>query len=43
MIDNLFVFDCEVFAFDWLFIFKSVDTGEYYEFHNDNEALMATI
>ena len=41
MIDNLFVFDCEVFAFDWLFIFKSVDTGEYYEFHNDNEALMA--
>ena len=39
-LDNLFVFDCEVFAFDWLFVFKNVETGEYLDFHNDNEALM---
>lgn len=41
LIDNLFVFDCEVFAYDWLFVFKSVDTGEYTVAHNDNEAVMA--
>ena len=23
MIENLFVFDCEVFKYDWLFVFKN--------------------
>lgn len=41
ILDNLYVFDCEVFAYDWLFVFKSVDTGEYTVIHNDNEAVMA--
>lgn len=37
--DNLFIFDCEVFAFDWLFVFKHKATGEYTIIHNDNEAI----
>lgn len=37
--DNLFIFDCEVFAFDWLFVFKHKATGEYTVIHNDNEAV----
>lgn len=39
MLDNLYVFDCEVFAFDWFFVFKHVETGEFVLFHNDNEAI----
>lgn len=38
--DNLYIFDCEVFAFDWLFVFKHKATGEYTVIHNDNEAVM---
>jgi hypothetical protein len=38
-VDNLFIFDCEVFAFDWLFVFKHKATGEYTIIHNDNEAV----
>lgn len=38
--DNLYVFDCEVFAYDWLFVFKNADTGEYTVVHNDNESVM---
>lgn len=34
-----FIFDCEVFAFDWLFVFKDLDSGEYTVIHNDNEAV----
>ena len=34
-----FIFDCEVFAYDWLFIFKNKVTGEYTEIWNDNEAV----
>lgn len=33
------IFDCEVFAYDWLFVFKDVDNGEYTVIHNDNEAV----
>ena len=33
------IFDCEVFAYDWLFVFKDVETGEYTIIHNDNEAV----
>lgn len=39
MIDNLFIFDCEVFAFDWLFIFKNKVTKERTVIWNDNEAV----
>lgn len=24
-----YIFDCEVFAHDWLFVFKDVESGEY--------------
>lgn len=34
-----FIFDCEVFAYDWLFVFKDKVTGEYTEIWNDNEAV----
>lgn len=34
-----FIFDCEVFAYDWLFVFKDVDNGDYTIIHNDNEAV----
>lgn len=39
MNESLFIFDCEVFAFDWLFVFKHKATGEYTVIHNDNEAV----
>ena len=34
-----FIFDCEVFAYDWLFVFKNKVTGEYTVIWNDNEAV----
>ena len=34
-----FIFGCEVFAYDWLFVFKNKVTGEYTEIWNDNEAV----
>lgn len=37
--DNLYIFDCEVFQDDWLFVFKRKDTGEYTVIHNDSDAL----
>lgn len=40
-VDNLYIFDCEVFAYDWIFVFKDVITGEYIVIHNDNDALTA--
>ncbi len=39
--DGLYIFDCEVFAYDWLFVFKEIATGEYTVIHNDNEAVLA--
>lgn len=36
---RLFVFDIEVFAFDWLIVFKEVKTGEYTVFHNHNHGV----
>lgn len=38
--ENLFIFDCEVFAHDWLFVFKERSTGEYTIIHNDNDAVV---
>lgn len=39
MFDNLFIFDCEVFAFDWLFSAKNKITGERLRIWNDNDAV----
>ena len=36
---RLIVYDCEVFAHDWLVVFKDIETGQYTVIHNDNEAL----
>lgn len=41
MVDGTYIFDCEVFAHDWLFVFKEVATGEYTIIHNDNDAVLA--
>lgn len=40
MIADFYVFDCEVFCADWLFVFKNIATGEYTVIHNDNDALL---
>lgn len=34
------IFDCEVFAYDWFFVFKDLETKEYTIIHNDNEAVI---
>lgn len=39
--EKLYIFDCEVFAHDWLFVFKEQETGEYTVIHNDNDAVEA--
>ncbi len=39
--EDLYIFDSEVFAYDWLFVFKKVTTGEYTIIHNDNDAVLA--
>lgn len=35
----MYIFDCEVFKCDWLFVFKDLETGEYTVIHNDNAAV----
>jgi len=35
----IYVFDIEVFKFDWLVVFKNISTGEYTVIHNDNAAV----
>lgn len=40
---STYIFDCEVFAHDWLFVFKHTDTGDYFIFHNDYEGVGAFI
>ncbi len=37
----MYIFDCEVFKYDWLFVFKNASSGEYTVIHNDNEAVKA--
>ena len=34
-------YDCEVFAHDWIVVFKDKKTGRHAIFHNDNESLKA--
>lgn len=41
MADNIYIFDMEVFAHDWLVVFKSIDTEEYTCIWNDNDAVLA--
>ena len=36
---RMWTYDCEVSAYDWLFVFKAKDSGEYSIFHNDNETM----
>src|SRR5574344_2516729 len=36
---KLIIYDIEVFAYDWLVVFKDSETGEYNIFYNDNEAV----
>ncbi len=38
-LDNLYIFDCEVFAHDWLFVFKNKVTQEHTVINNDNDAV----
>jgi hypothetical protein len=38
-LQNLYIFDCEVFAHDWLFVFKDKQTKERIIIHNDSEAI----
>ena len=35
------IFDCEVFAHDWIFVFKEVASGQRTIIHNDNDAVVA--
>ena len=37
----IFIFDYEVFAYDWLLVAKNISTGEYTVIHNDNDAVKA--
>ncbi len=37
---NFIIYDIEVFAFDWIVVFKNVQTGERAIFHNDNEGVL---
>jgi hypothetical protein len=41
LVEGTYIFDCEVFAHDWLFVFKELATGEYTIIHNDNDAVIA--
>lgn len=36
-----YIFDFEVFAHDWIVVFKNKPTGEYHVFHNDNDSVIA--
>lgn len=36
---RLFIYDVEVFRYDWLIVFKDHESSEYTVIHNDNEAV----
>lgn len=40
---KLITYDCEVFAYDWIVVFKDEEIGAYTVIHNDNEALKMAI
>lgn len=37
---KIFIYDFEVFAYDWLVVFMDFQSGEFYIFHNDPEAVL---
>ena len=39
MIPDTYIFDIEVFKYDWLVVFKDISTGLYCKIWNDNEAV----
>lgn len=41
LITNTYIFDCEVYAHDWVFVFKEAATGRRTIIHNDNDAVLA--
>ena len=40
---RIITYDCEVFAYDWVVVFKDKETGTYTAIHNDNEALKMSL
>lgn len=40
---KLITYDCEVFTYDWIVVFKDKEIGAYTVIHNDNEALKMAI
>lgn len=36
---EIFIYDFEVFAYDWLVVFMNFQTGEFTVFHNDNDGV----
>ena len=40
---RIITYDCEVFAYDWVVVFKDKETGTYTVIHNDNEALKMSL
>lgn len=40
---RLVSYDCEVYAYDWLVVFKDYETKHFTVIHNDNQALRACI
>ena len=38
-IDNIWIYDTEVYIHDWLLIFEKLTTGEKKIFHNENYAV----
>ena len=40
---RLVTYDCEVFAYDWIVVFKDYESKHFTVIHNDNQALLACI
>ena len=36
---NWFTYDIESYWYDFFVVFKNKETGEYFDFHNDNEGV----
>lgn len=40
---RIITYDCEVFAYNWIVVFKDKESGTYTVIHNDNEALKMSL
>ena len=40
---KIITYDCEVFAYNWIVVFKDKESGTYTVIHNDNEALKMSL